>query len=149
MQPVLPSWTTPEQRDAVFKIMSGEGQPPNTIFQIFHAIVETIHEPQFTDITFEWNIDKRTARIDVPGIVRARTEPIRNPVTDEEHRIVTVLPNGWNFYQCEGASGTAKGLGKIRFDYAYRHSSLAPFAFSNKGMAYSYEEAKKKLGTRI
>src|SRR5262249_41840285 len=28
MQPILPDWTTPEQRDAVFKIMSGEGQPP-------------------------------------------------------------------------------------------------------------------------
>jgi hypothetical protein len=41
MQPILPDWTTPEQRDAVFKIMSGEGQPPNTIFPIFHAVVET------------------------------------------------------------------------------------------------------------
>jgi hypothetical protein len=44
MQPILPDWTTPEQRDAVFKVMSGEGQPPNTIFPIFHAVVETIHE---------------------------------------------------------------------------------------------------------
>jgi hypothetical protein len=103
MQPVLPSWTTPEQRDAVFKIMSGEGQPPNTIFQIFHAIVETIHEPQFTDITFEWNIDKRTARIDVPGIVRARTEPIRNPVT-------TRSTGSSLFYPTAGTSISAKAL---------------------------------------
>ena len=149
MQPILPDWTTQAQRDAIFAIMSGEGQPPNTIFPIFHAIVETIHEPQFTKIAFEWDIAKRTAKIDIPGIVRATTEPIRNPVTDEEHRILTVLPNGWCFYECEGASGTAKGIGDIKFDYARRHSSLAPFAFSNKGMAYSYEEAKKKLGTRL
>ena len=27
MQPILPASTTPEQRDAIFKIMSGEGQP--------------------------------------------------------------------------------------------------------------------------
>jgi hypothetical protein len=123
--------------------------PANTIFPIFHSVVQTIHEPQFKPITFEWDIDKRTARIDVPGIVRARTEPIRNPVTDEEQRIVTVLPNGWTFYQCEGASGTAKGIGEIKFDYASRHSSLAPFALNNNGMAYSYEEAKKQFGTRV
>jgi hypothetical protein len=149
MQPILPASTTPEQRDAIFKIMSGEGQPPNSLFPIFHAVVETIHEPQFTEIVFEWDIDKRTARIDVPGIVRARTEPIRNPVTDEEQRIVLVLPKGWTFYECEGASGTVKGIGAIKLDYANRHSSLAYFAFNNNGMAYSYEEAKKKLGTRV
>ena len=149
MQPILPAWTTAEQRDAVFAIMSGEGQPPNSIFPIFHAIVETVHEPQFTDITFEWDLDKRTARVVVPGIVRARTEPLRNPVTDGEQRVVTVLPTGWTFYECEGASGTAKGIGDIKFDFANRHSSLAPFAFSNKGMAYSYEEAKTVFGTRV
>jgi len=148
MQPILPAWTSSEQRDAVFAIMSGEGQPPNTIFPIFHAIVETIHEPQFTDIKFEWNIDKRTALIDVPGIVHAQTEPIRNPVTDEEQRVILVLPKGWTFYECEGASGTAKGIGAIKFDYAKRHSSLAHFAYDNNGMAYSYEESKKKLGAR-
>lgn len=148
MQPILPDWTTAEQRDAIFAIMSGEGQPPNTIFSIFHAVVETIHEPQFTKITFEWDIDKRTAKIEVPGIVRASTKPIRNPVTDKEERVVLVLPDGWTFYQCEGASGTAKGIGDIKFDYAQRHSSLAYIALNNKGMAYSYAEAKKQFGTR-
>jgi hypothetical protein len=81
--------------------------------------------------------------------VRARTEPLRNPVTDEEQRVLLVLPKGWTFYECEGASGTAKGIGDIKFDYANRHSSLAHFALNNKGMAYSYEEAKTKLGTRV
>ena len=149
MQPILDQSSTAEQRDAIFKILSGEGQPVGTVFQIFSVIIEKLHEPQFLPITFEWDLDKRTARLEVPGFVRASTVPIRNPVTDAEHRIVTVLPEGWTFYECEGASGTAKGIGAIKFDFANRHSSLAPFAFSNQGMAYSYSEAKQRLGTRI
>jgi len=149
MQPILEPSTTPEQRDAIFKILSGEDQPVGTIFQIFSVIVDKLHEPQFLPITFNWDIEKRTASVDVPGVVRASSVPLRNPVTDEEHRIVTVLPKGWVFYECEGASGTAKATGAIKFDFANRHSSLAPFAFSHKGMAYSYSEAKEHLGSRL
>ena len=149
MQPILDHTTTPEQREAVFKILSGEGHPPGTIFQIFSVIVAQLHEPQFLPITFEWDLERRSARLEVPGVVRASTVPLRNPVTDKEHRIVTVLPEGWTFYECEGAAGTAKGIGPIKFDFANRHSSLAPFAFSDQGMAYSYREAKQRLGTRV
>lgn len=149
MQPILEERSTPEQRDALFKILSGEGQPVGTMFQIFSVIVETVHSPQFLPITFEWDIDKRRGKIEVPGVVRASTAPIRNPVTDTEHRVLTVLPDGWTFYEAEVASGTAKATGAIKFDFANRHSSLAPFAFNNKGMAYTYEESKKVFGSRV
>ena len=146
MQPILRPETTEEQIAAVFAIMGGEGQPVGSMFQIFSVIVETIHEPQFAPIEFEWNINKRLGRIHVPDIVTATTAPIRNPVTDEEVEVRTVLPNGWVFYEAQVASGTAKGTGDIKFDYSQRHSSLATFAFNNNGMAHSYEEAKKMYG---
>lgn len=117
-----------------------------TMFQIFSVIVDHVHEPLFLPIEFEWDIKKRTARLVVPDIVRAATEPIRNPVTDKEHHIRTVLPEGWVFYEAEVAAGTVKGIGDIKFDLAQRHSSLAYFAFDNNGMAYSYDEAKLRFG---
>ena len=143
MQPILEEHTSEAQREAIFTIMSGEGQPAGTMFQIFSIIVETIHEPIFTKIEFEWDMDKRTARLDAPGVVRTSSEPIRNPVTDEEHRIMTVLPEGWVFYEAEGASGTAKGTGAIKFDYSQRHSSLGYFSWDNNGMAQTYEEFRQ------
>ncbi len=146
MQPILPESTTEAQREAVFKIMSGEGQPVGSVFQIFSVIVEHIHEPQFLPIEFEWDVKKRTGRLAVPNIVTATTEPIRNPVTDKEHHIRTVLPDGWTFYEAEIAAGTVKGVGDLKFDFSQRHSSLAHFAFDNNGMAYSYEEAKQRYG---
>ena len=143
MQPILEEHTTEAQREAIFAIMSGEGQPMGTIFSIFSVIVETIHDPIFTKIDFEWDMDKRTARLNVPGVVRTSSEPIRNPVTDEEHRILTVLPDGWVFYEAEGASGTAKGTGAIKFDYSQRHSSLGYYAWDNNGMAHTFDEFKR------
>lgn len=149
MQPILDEKTNEAQRAAIFKILSGEGQPVGAFFQIMSVIVEKVYEPLFLPIEFKWDIDARRGTLIVPGVVRAASEPIRNPVTDEEHRMVVVLPKAWQFYEAESASGTAKSTGAIKFDFAQRHSGLAYFAYNNQGMAYSYEEAKRKLGTRI
>ncbi len=145
MQPILEEKTTEAQREALLYIMSGEDQPVGTMFQIFSVIIEHPHEPLFATIEFDWDIKKRRARLIVPDIVRASTEPILNPVTDKEHRILTVLPEGWVFHEGEVASGTVKGIGDLKFDFSQRHSSLAYFAWDQNGMALSYEEAKEKF----
>ncbi len=144
MQPILEERTTQEQRDAIFTILSGEGQPAGTIFQIFSVIIEHLHDPLFLPIEFEFDMENCTGQLSIPGVVRASTEPIRNPVTDEEHRIVTLLPKAWWMYEAENASGTAKGVGDIKFDYAKRHCSLSNFALNQNGMAYTYEESRAR-----
>ncbi len=146
MQPIISEDTSEEQREALFAILSGEGQPEGTIFNIFSVIVDHFHYPLFLPIGFEWDIKNRTCEVDFPGIARGETGPILNPVTDDEVHIRTVLPNGWVFYEAEVCSGAAKGVGDIKFDYSQRHSSISYFAFNNDGMAYSYEEAKARYG---
>lgn len=64
---------TPEQREALFKNLTGEGQPAGSIFQIFSVIVEKVHDPAFLPITFEWDMARRTGRVEVPGVVHAST----------------------------------------------------------------------------
>ena len=100
----------------------------------------------FGKIEFEWDLEKRRARVEVAGGVRAHSEPIRNPVTDREEQIVLVLPKGWMFHEAENASGFAKGLGAIKFDLRGRHSSLAHIAWSQNGMVDTYDEYKRKFG---
>jgi hypothetical protein len=143
MQPILQDHTSEEQRAAIFAIMSGEGQPVGSMFNIFSVIVEEICEPQFTKIEFEWDVKKRTARIHAPNLLNASAKPIRNPVTDDEVHIRTVLPDGWVFHEAELASGDVKSIGDIRVDHTQRHSSLGFFAFNNNGMARSYSDTMK------
>lgn len=148
MQPILDARATDVQKDALFYIPSGTNAPVGTMFQIFSVIVEHLHEPIFTDIDFAWDIDARKARIHVPEALRATAEPIRNPVTDQEHRLVTVLPNGWVFHEAENASGFAKGMAAIKFDWSQRHSSLAYVAWNQDGMAYDLPTARAKFPLR-
>src|SRR4051794_12643799 len=91
-QPIIDESANEAQRDALFYILSGEDQPVGTMFQIFSVIVEPIKDPLFAKIDFDWDLEKRQARVEVDGVLHARSEPIRNPVTDEEHQILTEPP---------------------------------------------------------
>jgi len=145
-QPIIDERADEAQRNALFYILSGEDQPVGTMFQIFSVIIETIKDPLFAKIDFDWDLEKRQARVEVDGVLHARSEPIRNPVTDEDHRMLTVLPNGWVFHEAESAAGFAKGLGAIKFDLNRRHSSLAQVAWNQNGLVHSYDEYKQKYG---
>ena len=146
MQPILDGRAAEAQRDALFYILSGADQPVGTMFQIFSVIIETIKDPLFAKIDFDWDLDKRQAKVEVADVVRAHSEPIRNPVSDREHRMITVLPDGWVFHEAENASGFAKGIGAIKFDLSRRHSSPAHVAWNQNGLVHTYDEYKQKFG---
>lgn len=146
MHPIIDIRADDAQKDAIFYILSGEDQPAGTMFQIFSVIIEAIRDPLFAPITFDWDLAKRSAKIEVADTVRAHSEPIRNPVTDEEHQIVTVLPDGWVFHEAENVAGFAKGTGAIKFDLNRRHSSMANIAWGPNGLVHSYDEYKQKFG---
>lgn len=145
-QPIIDERASEAQREALFYILSGADQPAGTMFNIFSVIVEKLVDPLFAKIDFEWDLERRRARIVVDAVVRAHSEPIRNPVTDTEHRVLTVLPDGWVFHEAEGASGFAKGTGAIKFDLSQRHSSLANVSWNQDGLVHSYDEYKRKFG---
>lgn len=140
LQPIIDQRADDAQKDALFYILSGADQAVGTMFQIFSTIIETIKDPLFAPIEFEWDLEKRRARVEVAGTVRAHSEPIRNPVTDAEHRMLTVLPDGWVFHEAENVAGFAKGMGPIRFDLNRRHSSMANVAWGPQGLVHSYPQ---------
>ena len=146
MHPIIDERANDAQKDALFYILSGADQKVGTMFQIFSIIIGTIKDPLFAPITFEWDLDRRRARVEVPATVRAHSEPIRNPVTDAEHQIITVLPDGWVFHEAENVAGFAKGTGPIKFDLNRSHSSMANVAWGPNGLTHSYKEYKQKYG---
>jgi hypothetical protein len=130
LQPFLDDSTTDEQRDALLAIMSG--QSGGAMFQIFAAITETVLEPQFVPMEFEFDMDGRTARFTAGDILETESEPIKNPVTGDEHRALVQLPNGFEYELAEIAlAPTVKSTGGILFDHQDGHSSLAEVRFSH------------------
>jgi hypothetical protein len=136
VQAVIDERADARQRDALLTILSGqESEPGATVFSVFASTIETVHEPLSRPIEFEVDIAARTGRFSVPGLVEARGEPIRNPVTGAPHRVRVALPQGFEFSQAEFASGTARSGGPVALDWANRHAHFAMLDIGPTGPA--------------
>lgn len=134
MQPLVDERATPEQRDALLQILSGQ-VGSGTFFEILSTIVTTVHEPQFLPITFEFDKVKRRARVAVPGYLDTRSEPLRVPATGDEQRVIVCLPDGFEYKEMEVACATElTGSGTIRFNHRNTHSSLADVEHTSSGL---------------
>lgn len=126
-----------QQREALLKILSGqETEPFATIFNVAAAMTETFHEPLFKAIEFEVDQEKRIGHFSVAGLIEVKGEPIRNPVTGEEHRARVVLPHGFEYTEAEFASSTTKTMGVIENDWIGRHAHFCTLHMGPHGLIH-------------
>ena len=97
-------------------------------------LCSTIFEPIFAPIDLEFDVEARTARSEVPGIVHAAAEPVRNPVTGKPHRAQIVLPEGFGTTLLETASGTVKATGTVPLDFTDRFANFSPLHMTDRGI---------------
>jgi hypothetical protein len=135
IQPIVDERATGPQRDAIFAILSGKHSEEGTLFHIFSLIVTSVLEPIFAPIAFEFDMDGRTARISVPGILETESKPIRNPITGAPHRIQVVMPEGFEHRKAEIASARTESTGGLKFIVPAGHSSLAKVEQTPTGVA--------------
>ena len=119
---VISEHATPAQRDALLTILSGQETVPGaTIFNVFATTFVKMHDPVFAAIEFELDLDKRKGRVADRGRTRHNIEPIRNPITGEEHRAQIGLPKGSNTAKpsspaaARARSGHQPGVRKFAF----------------------------------
>lgn len=121
--PVIDERANEAQRNALLTILSGgETEPGATVFNVFAATFEKMHDPHFSPIEFEADIKARTAHISVPGLLEAFGEPIRNPVTGEEHHVRVSLPHGFEYHQAEYGNGHASVQGPLPMSWPRGHN---------------------------
>ncbi len=134
-QPVIDQRATPEQREALFGILSGKHSAEGTLFHIFSLIVSKMHDPVFAPIEFSFDKPGRTAKLVIPDVLETDVEPIKNPVTGAPHRIQVVMPEGFEHIEAEVASANIRSSGAIKFETKGTHSSLAHVVQTPKGVA--------------
>jgi hypothetical protein len=124
----------PQQVDALFKILGGKEQEPTTGFAIYASMVEDEPKPIFADIEFEWSLDARKGRFLVAGVLEARIEPIRNPVTGAPH-LISIRPNqGFEFREAEMASATFWSRGALDQDYRKKFAAITYVSYGPQGV---------------
>lgn len=125
VQLVIDDSATAEQREALLNITSGkEG---GTFFEIIAAIVSKALDPMYARIELSTDRDKRIAQFKVPGFGEFRIEPIKNPVTGEEHRALIALPNGFEFKEAE-MGNCLENYAKVGDKVISNKNSYAQFA---------------------
>lgn len=135
--PIIDERATPQQREALLRIMSGEDTEPGaTFFAVFATTFDAVHDPVFTRIDFDLDIDGRTARIVIPGWMDARGEPIRNPVTGDEHYARITLPHGFEYDMCEVGRGWAETTGPIKLSLADSHAHFSRLHMTGAGVVH-------------
>ena len=134
LQPIIEERASPEQREALFKIMSGQNSAEGTLFHICSLIVTKMHEPIFAPMTFQFDKAARTARLVIPGVLETDVEPIKNPVTGAPHRIQIVMPEGFEHIEGEIASSNIRSSGAIPFETHAGHSTLAHVVQTPQGV---------------
>jgi hypothetical protein len=136
-QPIIDSTASPEQRDAVLAIMKGEETEPGaTIFNVFAATLDKVHDPIFAPMAFECDSESRTARLVVADVVEASGEPVRNPVTGAEHRVRIDIPHGFEYSIAEIGTGTTKTgtRAAVPLDWHKAHAHFVDLQMSDRGI---------------
>lgn len=125
------------QREALLRIMSGlDTVPGSTFFQVFSTTFTKVHDPVFAPIDLQIDIDGRSARLDIPGWIDARGEPIVNPVTGEAHRARINLPRGFEYDVCEVGRGWARTQGPVDVQLSDSHAQFAQLHLTESGVVH-------------
>jgi hypothetical protein len=124
------------QRAALVKILAGEETEPGaTHWWVYRSMLSTVHEPLFLPIDFECDVEARTARVRVPGVVESTGQPIRSPATGEPHRARIDLPDGIEFRLAEVGSGVTTATGAVTLDLRHSYAQFNRFHHTPRGPA--------------
>jgi hypothetical protein len=134
-QPAVDAKATAEQREALLKIMSGQDTDPfATMFAVYATTVDKVYDPIFTDIAYDVDVDRRRAEVRVAGLFDMHAEPIRNPVTGDEHRVRIDLPHGFEYELAEVGAGTSRSQGALEVDLKDSYAQFARLHMNGQGL---------------
>jgi hypothetical protein len=131
-QLILDEASTPEQRDAILALASGE--QGGAYFEIFASIIPNNHDPVVAPIEIEVDREARVASIRVGDLGESEIKPIVSPATGEEHRVRIDLPNGFEYKQAEignTISARASGDDPLSFRLENSYAQMNQFDWSN------------------
>ena len=137
VQPIVDERATPEQREALLKILSGQDSEPGaTYFQVFSTTLEKVHDPLFKKIHFKVDMKSCEGSVSVPGTLEVTTAAILNPMSGKPHHPKVSLRAGFEFAEAEFASGSSKSSGPIVLANENKHAHIAMINITGHGVVH-------------
>ena len=138
IQAIIDERADAAQRRALATVLyGGETDEAKTHWWVFHAMSSKVHEPIYKSIEFDVDMEARTARVVIPGMVEAHGRPIKSPVSGDPHRVRIDIPNGIEFELAEIGSGSTKSTAKIALDLQDTYGQFNVLRHSGTGVVHS------------
>jgi hypothetical protein len=137
LQAIVDARATRPQREALLAVLMGEEtEEASTHWWVYRAMSTTVHPPLDKPIAFEVDLDARTARVSIPGMLESVGRPIVGS-GGQEHRVRIEIPNGIEFDRAEVASATTTSVGAIRLDLENSYGQFNLLRHSGRGAAHA------------
>lgn len=108
LQAIIDERADARQREVLERVLHGEDtDEAATHWWVFRAMSDTVHPTLFKPIEYDVDLEARTARAVIPGVLESTGRPIKPPHGDAEHRVQIHIPNGIEFETAEIGSATS------------------------------------------
>jgi hypothetical protein len=137
------------QRRALETIISGDAcEPLSNVFSVFASTCIEFCETQFLPINLEADLDRRTATVEIPGVLTSRGRPIINEFNNEPFHIAIARPNGsFEFTYAEVGLGETTVSGDIEMAYEDSWAHWCVHHFDQDGLVRERSRLTAWLGT--
>lgn len=137
------------QRTALETIISGEAcEPLSNLFSVFATTCSEFCETLFLPIDLEANLEHRTARVEIPGIMTSAGRPIINHFNGEPFHIALARPSGsFEFTYAEIGRGTTSVTGEMEMAFEDSWAHYCVHHFNQDGLVRERSRLTAWLGT--
>lgn len=138
LQAVVDEKANAQQRQALVSVLhGGETEEAVTHWWVYRAMSDIVHEPLIRPIEFEVDIEKRRAKVLIPGVLESAGRPIISPATGGEHRVRIEIPNGIEFESAEIGSASTKAAGLIPLALNDTYGQFNILRHSGRGVVHA------------
>lgn len=137
------------QRSALETIISGGAcQPLSNLFSVFASTCSEFCETLFLQIDLDADLEARTARVEIPGILKSSANPKSNEFTGEPFHIALARPSGsFEFTYAELGLGTTSVTGEMAMAFADSWAHFCIHHFNQDGLVRERPRITAWLGS--
>ena len=130
------------QRIALETIISGEACAPlSNLFSVFASVCSELFETRFLPIDLEVNFELRTARVDIPGVMKSSGRPMINEFNGQPFHIALARPSdSFEFTYAEIGLGTTSVTGEMEMAFEDSYAQYCVHHFNQDGLIRDLEK---------
>jgi hypothetical protein len=137
LQVIVDERASPRQREALLRILVGEETEEGaTHWWVYRAMSSRVHQPLIKPIAYQVDLEARTARVSIPGVLESVGRPIRG-ATGREYRVRIEIPHGIEFERAEIGSATTTSTAAIKLDLTDTYGQFNVLRHSRRGVVHA------------